>query len=191
MFLQPLSLSWRTLVTFGVGRTHNLQKAQQVIKDKNIFPSWSPGTMWDLSLSLYNSEVNKSIVSFSLFMSFRSNQVCVYLHTQVDDYILQQTQVLWVTDGKTRQVKLAALHSWNCSTRSPSTARWRMCTAAAAQKCGLRKRVQRTDDATKNIRFHCFTIQSLIFSKVSDKIIGHQVGFCCFWYCIYRTIGCT
>lgn len=92
--------------------------------------------MWDLYFSSLFSQRSTSWCRLFLspfFTNFRSDPVrCVYLHAQVDDYILQRSQVLWVTVGKTRQVKLATLHSSNCSTSSPSTARWRMCTTEAA-----------------------------------------------------------
>lgn len=82
-------------MTFGVGRTHNLLNTQEVAKDKKQLTLLLPrADVGNVSLSFFRGRrVATDSFSFSLFTSFRSDHARVYLHTQVDYYILQRSRV--------------------------------------------------------------------------------------------------
>lgn len=76
----------------GVGRTHDPLNTEEVAKDKKHLTLLLPRPdVGNVSLSFFRGRRVGSF-SFSLFTSFRSDQARVYLHTQVDYYILQQSR---------------------------------------------------------------------------------------------------
>lgn len=81
-------------MTFGVGRTHDLLNTEEVAKDKKHLTLLLPrADVGNVSLSFFQRSTSCCRFFFFLpFKSFRSDQARVYLHTQVDYYILQQSR---------------------------------------------------------------------------------------------------